>query len=140
MITYEIDRTARLVTCSVNAHLRVLDISDLIGHLFADPSFDAEFNTLVIVSDATLVPDLAARNALAELLLAWRSLHVAAKWALVLPTTGWTRLAEHLIEQYELGTRNVRCFTEANPALAWFHDPPGPFAPKLERNTAPPLR
>ena len=122
MITFEIDRTARLVTCSVNAHLRVLDIADVIGHLFADRAFDPEFNTLVIVECETLLPDLAARTALAELLQTWRKLHVPAKWALILPTSGWRRLANQLIDQYELGSRNVRCFSDCSAALAWLHE------------------
>ncbi|HVU36101.1 MAG TPA: hypothetical protein VHE61_21850 [Opitutaceae bacterium] len=122
MITYEIDGTARLVTCSVNAHLRVLDIAEVIGHLFADRSFDPEYNTLVIVADETVIPDVVARNALAELLQAWRKLHVPAKWALILPTNGWLRAANQVIEQYELGSQNVRCFPDCTMALAWFYE------------------
>lgn len=120
MITYEIDRTAQLVTCQVTTGLRILDVGNFIEVLFADAAFDGNFNTLVLVDDATVAPDIVARNGLAHLMLSWRKMHARTKWALVLPGSAWRRLADQLIEQYGLGTRNVRCVPDRVAALAWF--------------------
>jgi len=120
MITYQIDHDAHLVTCRVTIAIRVLDVGNLIEQLFADPRFDGGFNTLVVVGDATIAPDLNARNTLARLLLSWRELCAATKWGLVLPSSAWRRIAGQLIDDYGLALRNVRCFSESAAALIWF--------------------
>lgn len=120
MITYHIDRNAQRVTCNVTLGMHVLDVAHFVEQLFADPAFNSNFDTLVIVDDDAAVPDISARNALAELLTVWRGLHAPAKWALVLPGSAWRRLASHVIEEHGLETQNVRCFPSATLALEWF--------------------
>lgn len=119
MIRYEIDPAAHLVTCQVTGNLRALDVANFIERLWQDPRFDQDYNTLVEVNGETITPDLIARNALAELLLAWRKLHIAAKWAFVLPGSAWQRIAAQLTEEYELDGRNICCFPDSAAAMPW---------------------
>jgi hypothetical protein len=133
MITYRIDRDRHMVACHVTIGLRVLDIGYLMERLFADPEFDSAQNVLVSVDEDTVAPDIIARNALAQLLLSWRELHVPAKVGLVLPGSAWRRIATQLIDEYGLGTRNVRCFVNRAEVMHWFQEractPAGDYRP-----------
>lgn len=102
--------------------MRVLDVANFVEQLFADAAFDPEFNTLIFVADDTDIPDISARDGLAQLLAGWRKVHIPAKWALIVSGSAWRRLAEHVIEQHDLNTRNVRCFRSSMAAILWFEE------------------
>ena len=119
MISYAIAPHARLVTCEVTEDLRLLDVANLIEELFGETGFSAEFNTLVLIADATILPDLTARNALVQLMSHWRTMQVKSKWAFVVHGSGWQRLADHVIEQHGLDRARVQCFADTVTALAW---------------------
>ena len=119
MISYAIAPHSRLITCEVTEGLRVLDVANLIEQLFNDVGFKAELNALVLIADTTVLPDLTARNALVQLMTAWRAMQVQSKWAFVVHGSGWQRLADHVIEQHGLDRGRVQCFGDPARALAW---------------------
>lgn len=122
MITYHLNADAHLVTFRVTTDLRVLDVGGCMERLLEDPAFDAGHNMLVLIDQEAAAPDLIARNALAELLVSWRKLHAPAKVGFVLSGSAWRRIADQLIEEYGLGTRNVRCFAAPAEAILWFKE------------------
>lgn len=119
MISYAIAPHSHLVTCEVTQDLRLLDVANLIEQLFGEIGFSSEFNTLVLIADATILPDLTARNALVQLMSHWRALQTKSKWAFVVHGNGWHRLADHVIDQYELDRTRLQFFDDAALALAW---------------------
>jgi hypothetical protein len=119
MLTYELDTLGGLVVCRAQGRFGVLDVSDYIQTLAADPKFDPRFNALILVTEVAAIPPFPMLRFLHPLLDAWTARRGTAKWAFVLPNQAARAMAETALNHLSLNEVQARCFLTERDAREW---------------------
>jgi hypothetical protein len=119
MIDFHVDPLRRIVTTRVMGRVSLTDFACHLQRILRDPKFSAEFNALIIATDATAIPSSTSINVVQPLIKAWSYRRAGARWAFVLPTAETKTFAESMLLELRLTSVATRCFLSESAALAW---------------------